>query len=175
MNDSLLKMRSLAQKIKQAPEMMAQPEMTAPAPAASCVDSVIVVLSAVFKLYYSAHVIHWNVTGILFYQFHDFFGHIYSDLHTSIDDIAEHIRALGAMVPASLPELCDKTSQPATGATAARERIVEFRDYNEIVMNALQAAVDACGRDNKMAVQNYLLERLDYHQKLQWQINASIE
>ena len=56
-------------------------------------------LGTAFCLYTKAHAFHWNVTGASFPQLHEMFGRLYADLHTAVDDIAEHIRALDSFPP----------------------------------------------------------------------------
>ena len=46
-------------------------------------------------LRHAAHQAHWNVVGSDFYQLHDFFGHLYTDLSPFIDQVAERQRAIG--------------------------------------------------------------------------------
>jgi starvation-inducible DNA-binding protein len=55
-----------------------------------------------FAFYLKAHYFHWNVEGMLFSQFHDFFGNIYQEVYASIDPFAENIRKIKSYTPASL-------------------------------------------------------------------------
>jgi starvation-inducible DNA-binding protein len=36
-------------------------------------------------MYYKTHQYHWNLEGIEFTQYHDFFGDLYQDVYNSID------------------------------------------------------------------------------------------
>ena len=65
------------------------------------------VLANTFTLYYKAHSYHWNVVGPDFYQLHDFFGHLYEELHGAIDNLAEHVRQLDVFAPGNLAELLE--------------------------------------------------------------------
>ena len=61
-----------------------------------------VVLASSFAFYLKAHNFHWNVEGVNFPQYHEFFGNLYEEVHSAIDKIAEEIRALDAYAPGSL-------------------------------------------------------------------------
>ena len=55
-----------------------------------------------YVMYYKAHAYHWNVEGLQFSQYHDFFGELYEDVYGSIDTIAENMRQLDVYAPVSL-------------------------------------------------------------------------
>ncbi len=63
------------------------------------------VLANTFVMYFKAHAYHWNVEGMFFPQFHEFFGNLYEELHGAVDPIAEHIRAIDGYAPASLSDI----------------------------------------------------------------------
>ena len=52
---------------------------------------------------------HWNVTGPHFSHLHKFFQDQYSELDEQIDDLAERIRQLGVLAPATLAEFTKTT------------------------------------------------------------------
>ena len=61
-----------------------------------------VVLATSFSFALKAQYYHWNIEGIHFSQYHDFFGNLYEEVFGSIDQTAEQIRALDAYAPGSL-------------------------------------------------------------------------
>ena len=61
-----------------------------------------VAFSSTFAFYLKAHNFHWNVEGSNFPQYHKFFQKIYEEIWGTTDDIAEHIRSLGAYAPGSM-------------------------------------------------------------------------
>ena len=67
-------------------------------------------LASTYELYYAAQVAHWNVEGPEFIQLHALFKDIYDDAAEAIDLIAERIRQLNTMIPATLPELLKLSS-----------------------------------------------------------------
>ena len=58
-------------------------------------------LADTFTVYLKTHNFHWNVTGPMFNTLHDMFMQQYTELWTSIDLLAERIRALGHYAPGS--------------------------------------------------------------------------
>ena len=61
-----------------------------------------VLLSDTVVLSYKAKGYHWNVEGVDFNQYHEFFEDIYTDYDGSIDTFAEWIRKLGDYAPYKL-------------------------------------------------------------------------
>ena len=57
----------------------------------------------------AAHLAHWNITGMLFFQFHGLFERVYTTLDDQEDGFAEQARGSGIEIPASVfnsvPEL----------------------------------------------------------------------
>ena len=58
-------------------------------------------LADTYTLYLKTHNFHWNVTGPMFNSLHTMFMTQYTDLWTSLDEIAERIRALDHFAPGS--------------------------------------------------------------------------
>jgi starvation-inducible DNA-binding protein len=64
-----------------------------------------VLLANATVMYYKAHQFHWNIEGIEFTQYHEFFGDLYTEVYGSIDPTAELLRKLDDYAPVSLDEL----------------------------------------------------------------------
>lgn len=50
----------------------------------------------------ATHLAHWNITGMLFYQFHLMFERVYGVLDGQVDGFAEQARGCGIEIPASV-------------------------------------------------------------------------
>ena len=61
-------------------------------------------LADTYTLYLKTQNFHWNVTGPFFHSLHGMFEEEYTELASAVDEIAERIRALGAMAPASFAD-----------------------------------------------------------------------
>ena len=115
-------------------------------------------LSGTMKLYYKAHVMHWNVEGADFPQYHDFFGDVYDELFAAIDPVAEHMRFLGAKTPGSLGNLLTaSTIADAVADDADFESMVrDFQEANNGAIEICRAGIAAADDANEPAVGNFL-------------------
>ena len=148
-------------------------EMT---PGASQVaDALEDLLCNVVVFYFSAHRAHWNVAGPDFTEYHQLFGAIYDDVFESIDDLAENIRKLGEFPPA-LGHIVEMASfKDDSMTTDAKELALDIYKKNVVMIAMLKAAFDACNAANEQGVANFIAERIDMHQKWQWQLGASLQ
>lgn len=134
------------------------------------------ILALSYYMYYKAHSSHWNVEGIEFPQYHEFFGDIYEAVFASIDTTAEYIRALGAKAPATLMDICDMLPEdPATEADSLSVMLSSLNAANALMIYHLKMGIEMSGRIPEYALQNYFQDRLAYHQKIGWQISASLK
>lgn len=140
------------------------------------VDEMKTVLANTFLFYYKAHAAHWNVEGMLFSSLHDFFGALYTDLHGSIDPIAEHMRALGVYAPFSLVNLA-KSSEVTEDSSVyeSREMIQSLIDANDLVRKSLYRARREADAVVQSGVINFLEERIDKHDKWAWQLLSHLQ
>ena len=141
--------------------------------AAECIDALNMILASTVYLYYKAHAIHWNTEGINFPQFHEFFGDVYETVFEEIDPTAEYVRALGGKAPATISQLA--SMMPAdlmTSEASTDDMLASFTLDNLMHIDRLSAAIMITGQYMEYAAQNYLMDRLGYHQKLKWQMSA---
>lgn len=144
------------------------------------------VLADSFIMYFKAQAFHWNVEGILFSQYHDFFGDIYEEVQGSIDETAEEIRKLGAMAPMSLDEMYnDKTPSAAIPAETdynifgsqipqILQMLQELEVLNSTVIASLNSAFMIANESNEQGLADYIASRLSAHKKHQWMIRSSM-
>lgn len=135
----------------------------------SCAEKLQSLLGPVFGMYVSAQLGHWNVIGPGFHQFHEFFGEIYDDVQGSIDPLAENIRKLGGLVsvPTGIP-IVFSSPDPASilhGLLGLNSKIISL--YSEAIAHILE-------EPKSQGLVNFLAERLDAHQKWDWQMKSSV-
>lgn len=131
------------------------------------------VLASTYLLYYKAHAIHWNVEGINFPQYHDFFGDTYGELFSAIDRIAEYIRILGLKAPATIPSLLNGTPKDNMSENDSLDAMLNsFNMDNERIIETIRMTIKIAGHCNEPAIENFMQERLDYHQKLSWKLRV---
>lgn len=126
-------------------------------------------------MYYKVHQYHWNVEGIEFTQYHEFFGDLYEDVYNSIDPIAENIRKLNEYAPVSLDELFKyKTlSEESTRLIKLVDILGSLNAANQEVINSLNKVFALAQKDNKQGLCNFIADRLDTHEKHGWWLRAS--
>ena len=131
------------------------------------------VLADTFALYLKAHNYHWNVEGMNFPQYHEFFGNLYEELHGAVDPIAEEIRSLDTYAPGSftrfleLTEIEDELAVPA-GVEMARRLMTD----NERVLATLNIAFKLADTMDKQGLADFIAGRIDIHNKHQWMLRS---
>lgn len=132
------------------------------------------VLSDTVVLSFSAQRAHWNVQGIDFSEFHELFGEIYEETYGAVDPLAENIRKVGGF-PLTLSEMEDAASfEDASNTTNARRLAGDLYEKNQEYLDVLKMAFDVATKENEQGVADYLAGRIDMHQKLHWQLNATL-
>ena len=131
-------------------------------------------LSNTIVLYFSAHRAHWNVEGVDFREYHDLFEDIYSDTYGSVDSIAENIRKIGGF-PIGLSEMEDMAAYEDDSATTdARELAMDLYEKNKSYLELLKSSFTVANDANEQGVANFIAERIDMHEKWDWQLRASL-
>lgn len=138
------------------------------------VDTAKIVLADSFKFYVRAQGYHWNVEGPLFLQYHELFEKIYSDVHGSIDIIAEEIRAMGVYVPGSLGRFLELSSTGEEREIVDPQTMISrLLDENNAVLNSIKNAYDAAEAASNHGFSNLMAERMSAHKKIGWMLKAS--
>jgi starvation-inducible DNA-binding protein len=118
---------------------------------------------------------HWNVKGLTFVQFHDFFSDIYEDVDGSIDPLAENIRKIGYDSPYLLQDFLELTciDEPRQSG-APKEMLVSLARVNQTIIHCIDEAAQVAAACNEQGIMNFLADRDDMHKKWQWQIESSL-
>jgi starvation-inducible DNA-binding protein len=141
------------------------------------IASLKVALGNTFTMYFKAHSYHWNVEGMFFSQFHDFFGDIYEDVYGAVDPLAEELRKLDVYAPISLMEIygyktiMEDSAKPAT----VHEMIVNLLEANTEVLNCLTPLFDVATTEKQQGLANFIADRMDAHKKFEWQLQATLK
>ncbi|MCB1885107.1 MAG: DNA starvation/stationary phase protection protein [Geminicoccaceae bacterium] len=100
------------------------------------------------ELQHRDHQAHWNVTGPLFYELHDLLEHLYEEVFTMIDVVAERERALASPAdsrPVAVAENAKLDDFPA-GLMRDKQVLEQLsKDYHEVaqrVHGRLEATKD---------------------------------
>lgn len=131
------------------------------------------VLADTFAMYLKAHNYHWNVEGVNFPQYHEFFGNLYEELHGAVDPIAEQIRALDSYAPGSftrfmeLTDIEDEMTVPMS-VDMARRLLAD----NEKVLATLNLSFKLADEFDKQGLADFIAGRIDVHSKHAWMLRS---
>jgi starvation-inducible DNA-binding protein len=130
-----------------------------------------------FVMYFKAHAFHWNVEGIHFSQYHDFFADLYGDLYGAIDPLAENIRKLEVYAPTGLNELYSVASVNESSVTgdSVKEMLQSLLTDNNTVITCLSETFDLASKAGKEGLADFIAGRIDIHEKHGWQLRASLK
>jgi len=126
-----------------------------------------------YVLYLQTQGAHWNVVGPAFYSVHELTEKQYEDLQEAIDDIAERIRALGHLAPASFDEFADLSvikSKPS--AKSAHDLIKGLVEDNQAVAERMRKAVAAAEEVEDVYTADLLTARIGAHEEAAWKLRS---
>lgn len=136
-----------------------------------------IALANTYLMYAKAQSYHWNVEGMFFPMFHEFFGDLYTNLLTPIDDLAERIRTIDKYAPISLTEIVNSATikedqfKPMTNSNMINNLLQDNRE----VVTSLNKAFEFAEQVNNQGLMNLLAERMDAHAKIDWQLRSLLK
>lgn len=119
------------------------------------------------------HLCHWNVRGAGFFALHAAFEVQYTELFAAIDEIAERIRALGALAPGGLGNLAAMAGMKELGEDAGADEMVKHlaaanRKLVEDMAKARNLAADADDPESE----DLMIARIQVHEKTIWMLDS---
>lgn len=130
-------------------------------------------LATSFSFYLKAHNYHWNVEGVNFNEYHDFFEDLYKEVWKSLDGLAEQIRTIDQYVPGSFDRYKELTLiGDEINVPTAVNMVGKLADDNKKVISALNVARHAAERRLKYGIVNFLEERIMIHEKHGWKLRS---
>lgn len=136
-----------------------------------------IAMANTFIMYYKSHQYHWNVEGLYFSQYHEFFGDLYAELQSAIDSTAEQLRAIDGYAPVSLVEILRyATIDEDMGITPLiRSMLGNLMVANSETMNSLNKVCELAEQQGNQGLLNFAAGRLDVHSKHAWMLKSSIK
>jgi starvation-inducible DNA-binding protein len=135
-----------------------------------------VLLASVNSLSIKAQNFHWNVEGDNFPQYHEFFGNFYEEVYSAVDKVAEYIRTLDSYAPGSLTRYAELTIiQDQLKIPRAELMFAELYEDNSKMIDLLNHCFASASQENKQGIANFIAERLDAHEKHQWQLRSILK
>ena len=139
-------------------------------------DNLKVLLGSTFAFYVKIHGFHFNIEGDNFPQYHEFLGDFYTEVYGSIDPIGEYIRTLDSYSPGSLTRYAELTIiQDQLKIPRAELMFAELYEDNAKMIELLNHCFASATQENKQGIANFIAERLDAHEKHQWQLRSILK
>lgn len=128
-----------------------------------------------YALYLKTLGVHWNVTGPSFFGLHKLTDAQYKELHGAADAIAERIRALGHVAPASFSEFRATTCVDVeTPHKSTPDMLVELVADNEAVARRMLATSNIAADAGDKFTEDMLVGRIGVHEENAWMLRASL-
>ena len=132
-------------------------------------------LSDEYVLYTKTLKYHWNVTGMVFHDFHVAFKEQYEKLFDIVDDIAERARALGAPALGSLQEfsLHTRLKEITPEKLMALDMVKQLLADHESIIRQLRNDITETDKLGDQVTSNFLQEIASKHEKIAWMLRAT--
>ena len=139
-------------------------------------DSLSVLLADTYNLYLKTHGYHWNVTGPMFRTLHLMFEEEYLELALAVDEIAERIRSLGRVAPASFSSYSDLSSMSDDdGVPGALEMVANLVNGHETVARSARDTLVVAEKAGDAVTVDLATRRLEVHEKTAWMLRSLLE
>ena len=123
----------------------------------------------------SARGFAWNVQGSDFSEARALFLAIEKDISAGIGRLADSIRQLGGRAPVSLSEIeALRSVGDASDLVTIFDMTANLKTQNDRVLAALNRAHLTAVGASEEGTANFLAERIDRHQRWDWQLRVSI-
>ncbi|BDU38953.1 Dps family protein [Vibrio nigripulchritudo] len=127
-------------------------------------------------LYMNSRGYHWNIKGHAFFELHEKFEEIYTDLQTKVDEIAERILTLGHTPLHSFTEYLEVSTieehtQAFDGESTMKGLVKGFSQLISQQRGILGLAGEAEDEGTAAQMSDYIREQ----EKLVWMLNAWLQ
>jgi starvation-inducible DNA-binding protein len=137
------------------------------------IDALRLVVADTYALIGQTHICHWNVRGPSFFSLHSAFELQYTELFTAVDEIAERIRALGALAPGGLSNLADMAGiEEIAEDAAAQDMVRHLVAAHEKLLIDLASARDLAGEAGDSESEDLMIGRMQLHEKTVWMLKS---
>ena len=130
-----------------------------------------------FIYYTKAHGYHWNVEGILFNQFHEFFEEIYEDAFSAVDTFAEWIRSFGEFAVFDVMSVLSQSNIKYDDGIVNNsiDMLRSLLNSNERIIEDLKVGFNYASSANEQGVANFIADRITAHEKFRWKLTATLK
>ena len=121
-------------------------------------------------------IVHWGLLGSKFYQIHLLTGDIQTEMVEGIDNIAEHIRSINVMTPASVVDLLSSRIKDIdiTDPFDQDKIILDLSIAHDMLASCFEEVAKYAGMIGDDLTQDLAVERGRVHKKNQWHLRATM-
>lgn len=142
---------------------------------AQAANSLSEILAATYRLTIKSHVYHWNVVGPLFKPLHDLTEQHYNTLFGAADIIAERIRALGHLAPATIGDAAQFAPKANdVGKLTAIDMVNDLVADHEAAVKVMRDTAEKADEAGDVVTADMLTDRLTFHEKALWMLRAIV-
>ena len=142
----------------------------------SVIEALRQVVADTYALIGQTHLCHWNVRGPSFFSLHTAFEEQYNELFVAVDEIAERIRAKGALAPGGLANLAKMADLKEIQEDAgAKEMVSHLVAAHEKILVDLKTARDCAGEEGDSESEDLMIARIQVHEKTIWMLKSFLD
>lgn len=142
----------------------------------SLIEALRLVVADTYALIGQTHLCHWNVRGPAFFSLHTAFEEQYNELFMAVDEIAERIRAKGALAPGGLTNLAKMSGiEEIAEDASAQDMVQHLLKANEKLLGDLKAARDCAGEAGDSESEDLMIARTQVHEKTAWMLRSFLD
>lgn len=131
------------------------------------------VLADSYMLMLKIHNYHWNVTGPKFFMIHKMTEEQYGELFKAIDDIAERVRTLGFLTPATFGEFAKLTTIKDGDMELSEDAMIDDLAESHLTLAMTAKAVALKADDfHDLVSADMLTKRIEKHEKYAWLLRS---
>ena len=99
-----------------------------------------------------------------------------TDVHGSVDSIAENIRKLGGYAPGSYSRFQELStvSEASKVIPPAMDMLRQLYDDNEIIIASIERSYELAEMNHEHGISNFLAERDGIHKKYRWFLRSTL-
>ena len=133
------------------------------------------ILVSTYKLTIKSQIYHWNVVGPLFKSLHELTEDHYNALFEAADIVAERIRALGHLAPATVGETSGFSPKGKdVDHGSAIEMVKDLIADHETAVRTMRKAGVKADEAGDLVTSDMLTARMTFHEKALWMLRAII-
>ena len=137
------------------------------------IDALRLVVADTYALIGQTHLCHWNVRGPSFFSLHNAFEAQYNELFVAVDEIAERIRAKGALAPGGLANLAAMAEiKEIAEDSSAQDMVEHLVGANEKLLADLNSVKALASEAGDSESEDLVIARIQVHEKTVWMLKS---